>query len=87
MCNLDTENIEHFMKCKEYGIGILNIDLKEIYENNVENQNQVAKEVKRRLFLRKAKLDKVGLPANMAPMLQDPVERYKHITWVMFIVE
>ena len=75
MCNLDTENIEHFMMCKEYGIGILNIDWKEIYENNFENQNQVAKEVKRRLFLRKAKLDKVGLPDNMAPMLQDPVER------------
>ena len=75
MCKLDTENIEHFMMCKEYGIGILNIDWKEIYEIFFENQNQVAKEVKRRLFLRKAKLDKVGLPANMAPMLQDPVER------------
>ena len=43
MCDLDTENIEHFMMFKEYGIGILNIDWKEIYENNFENQNQVAK--------------------------------------------
>ena len=74
MCNSDTENIEHFIMCKEYGIDLLNINWKEVYGNNFENQNQVAKEVKRRLILRKAKLDKDGLPDNMAPMLQDPVE-------------
>ena len=41
----------------------------------LKEEKNVAKEVKRTLFLHKAKLDKVGLPDNMAPMLQDPVER------------
>ena len=40
MCNLDTENIEHFMMCKEYGNGILSIDWKEIYENNFERRKK-----------------------------------------------
>ena len=74
MCDLLPKNIDHFMNCKEYGYGRLTIDWKEIYLDDVENQKKNAKEVKRRLFIRKNKLEKVGLPTNMAPLLQDPVE-------------
>ena len=47
------------------------IDWKHIYENNPNEQNEIAIEIKRRQFLRKSRLDKAGLPVhNMAPMLQ-----------------
>ena len=75
MCDLVLENLDHFMSCKEYGHGNLTIDWKEIFLDDVVNQNKIAKEVKRRLFIRKTKLEKVGLPTNVAPLLQDPVER------------
>ena len=52
------------------------IDWKHIYENNPDEQNEIAIEIKRRQFLRKSRLDKAGLPVhNMAPMLQWPVEQ------------
>ena len=75
MCDLVLENLDHFMSCKEYGHGKLTIEWKEIFLDDVNNQNKIAKEVKRRLFIRKTKLEKVGLPTNVAPLLQDSVEQ------------
>ena len=47
------------------------IDWKNIFKNNPDEQNKIAIEIKRRQFLRKYKLYKAGLPVhNMAPMLQ-----------------
>ena len=39
------------MNGKEYGHGILTNDWKEMYLNDVNNQNNIAKEVIRRLFM------------------------------------
>ena len=75
ICEIEPENIDHFMNCIDYGHGRKIIDWKEIYLDDVHNQNDIAKEVKRRQFIRKNKLEKAGLPSNMAPLLQDPVER------------
>ena len=42
----------------------------EVFENIVVNQNIVAKDIKRRQFTRKRKLDEARLPASLAPLLQ-----------------
>ena len=52
MCSLVEENIDHFMTCRAYGKEALEINWKLIYQNNVKNLNIIAKEVKRRQFLR-----------------------------------
>ena len=75
MCEMLEENIEHFMSCESYGKTSWEIDWKEIFGNIVQNQNTVAKEVKRRQFIRKKKLDEVGLPLILAPLLQTSVEQ------------
>ena len=75
MCEMLEENIEHFMSCESYGKTSWEIDWKEIFGNNFKNQNTVAKEVKRRQFIRKKKLDEVGLPLILAPLLQTSVEQ------------
>jgi hypothetical protein len=74
MCGKYEENIEHFMTCRSYGTVSLEINWREIYGNNVLNQVQVAKEIKRRQFIRKRKLDEVGLSLPLAPLLQTSVE-------------
>ena len=70
MCKLSDENIKHFMSCKAYGMDSLDIDWKLIYENEPETQFKIAEEIKRRHNLRKYKLEEVGLPSNVAPLLQ-----------------
>ena len=75
MCEMLEENIEHFMSCESYGKTSWEIDWKEIFGSNVKNQNTVAKEIKRRQFIRKKKLDKVGLPPILAPLLKTSVEQ------------
>ena len=74
MCENSEENIEHFMSCSLYGSGDLDYDLKDIYGNEFEKQNIIAKDVRRRQQKRKLKLEEVGLPHLLAPLLQDPVE-------------
>ena len=75
MCSLVEENIEHFMTCSTYGKVAWEINWKEIYLNNVKNQNCVAKEVKQRQFIRNNKLQEVGLPPLLAPLLHIDVEQ------------
>ena len=75
MCEMLEETIEHIMTCKTYGKISWANDWRLIYLDNVENQNSVAKEVKRRQFIKKKKLDEVGLPPTMAPLLQSNVEQ------------
>ena len=43
MCSLTEENIEHFMTCRAYGKVAWEVNWKLIFENNVEQQNKVAK--------------------------------------------
>jgi hypothetical protein len=57
------------MSCESYGKIPWEMDWKEIYENDVEKQNTVAKEVKRRQYIRKKKIEEVGLPPILAPLL------------------
>ena len=45
-----------------------------VLENDPDNQIEIAKEVKRRHYIRKEKIDKAGLPSNVAPLLQLPVK-------------
>ena len=45
-------------------------DWKIIYENDCESQFEIAVEVRRQHNLRKSKLEEVGLPSNVAPLLQ-----------------
>ena len=75
MCEMSGETIDNFLTCRAYGKITLKIDWKEIFLDNVENQITVAKEVKRRQYVRKKKLDEVGLPLLMAPLLQSNVEQ------------
>ena len=68
------ENVEYFMSCEAYGKVTWDINCKEIFATNISIQNIVAKEIKRRQFIRKRKLEKVGLPPHLAPLLQASVE-------------
>ena len=45
MCNLIPENLDHFISCKEYEHGKLTIEWKEIFLDDVDNQNKITKEV------------------------------------------
>ena len=70
MCEKYEENMDHFMTCRAYGKEPLETNWTEVFGNIVVNQNIVAKEIKRRQFMRKRKLDEVGLPPPLAPLLQ-----------------
>ena len=70
MCKLSDENIKHFMSCKAYGKDTLDIDWKLRYENEHDTHFKIAEEIKRRHNLQKYKLKEVGLPLNVAPLLQ-----------------
>ena len=75
MCETLEENIEHFMSCIAYRKTSWEINWKQIFGNNVKNQNTVAKEVKQRQFIRKKKLEEAGLPPMLAPLFQISVEQ------------
>ena len=74
MCNKWEENLQHFMTCSSYGNNPLQIHWSKLFENNVKDQVSIAKDIKRRQFLRKRRLEEDGLPQIMAPMLQTSVE-------------
>ena len=65
------ENFDHFMKSNSYGQTELKVLHTEIFGNNHEDQFEIAKEIKIRIHKRKRKLDEVGLPPTLAPLLQD----------------
>ena len=70
MCKLSEETIDHFMSCPAYGKTSLEKDWKIIYGNEPESQFEIAVEIRKRHNLRKSKIEEVGLPCNMAPLLQ-----------------
>ena len=70
MCKLWEENFKHFMTCSAYGNNPLVIHWSEIFGNDADKQVTIAKDIKRRQFLRKRKQEEVGLPPTLAPMLQ-----------------
>ena len=74
MCENCDENIEHFMSCSLYGQSDLENHWSEINGDDFEIQNSIAREIRRRQDIRKLKLEEVGLPQLLAPLLQDPVE-------------
>ena len=73
ICSTYEAHFDHFMSCQEYE-NSLKTDWKLIFENDPDNQFEISKEVKRRHFIRNTKLVKAGLPSNVAPLLQLPVE-------------
>ena len=70
MCKVLEESFEHFMNCKAYGKSSCETNLTEIFGNDVYQQNIIAREIQRRQRLRKMKLEEVGLPPLLAPLLQ-----------------
>ena len=82
MCLVIEEDFEHFMTCQCYGPTDIEIVYTEIFDNNPEYQYHVAMEIKRRIKIRKHKLDEVGLPQTLASLLQDTVELQLLITLV-----
>ena len=62
------------MSCKAYGNKHMKVPWKQIFENDPEEQTEIAIEMKRRQHLRKCKIYKAGLPPNVAPLLQRSVE-------------
>ena len=74
MCALEDENIEHFMTCGLYGNKI-EIPWTDIFENDSDTQFLIAIEIKRRQHMRKNKIEEVGLPHNVAPLLRISVEQ------------
>ena len=72
MCKSFEENFDHFMKCYSYGQTELKVLHTEIFGNNHEDQFEIAKGIKKkRIQIRRRKLDEVGLPPTLAPLLQD----------------
>ena len=61
------------MSCLSYGNYDLGLNWKEMFEDDPEKLNIIAIEVYRRKQIRKTKLE-VGLPHQLAPLLQEPVE-------------
>ena len=74
MCDSCEETFQHFTCCLSYGKPILEIDWREIFGDYPEKQNTIALEVNRRNKIRKSKIQEVGLPPQLAPLLQDTVE-------------
>ena len=64
------ENFQHFMTCSSYGNNPLQIYGSKMFEKNMEDQVVLAKDIRRRQFLRKRKQEEDGLPPILAPMLQ-----------------
>ena len=52
----------------------MDYNLTDVYGNDFEKQNIIAKDVRKIQQKRKHKLEEVGLPQLLAPLLQDPVE-------------
>ena len=73
MCDLCEESFQHFMSCLSYGNYDLDLNWKEIFEDDPEKQNRIAIEVYRRKLIMKTKLE-VGLPHQVAPLLPESVE-------------
>jgi hypothetical protein len=71
MCQTEDEDMNHFMKCSAYGKGPFEMNWTNIYENDPDEQNLIAVEVRRRYSIRQLKVNEVGLPPlNLAPLLQ-----------------
>ena len=68
------KNIQHFMTCKLYGEEI-DTPLKEIFGTEVDKQYKIAIKIKRTRQMRNIKLEEIGLPDNLAPLLQASVEQ------------
>ena len=71
MCRLWEENLKHFMTFSAYGNNPLTIHRSEIFGNDADEQVTIAKDIKRRQYIRKRKQEEVGLPPTLAPMLQN----------------
>ena len=71
MCKLWEENFKHFMTFSACGNNPLTIHWSEIFGNDANERVTIAKDNKRRQYIRKRKQEEVGLPPTLAPMLQN----------------
>ena len=74
MCENSEENIKHFMTCTLYGEEI-DIPWEEIFGTDIEKQCLIATDIKRRQEIRNNKIEEVGLPEILVPLLQVSIEQ------------
>ena len=70
MCEFKEETMDHLMECQGYGTKIEDLKWRDIFKNDTEIQYEIAKEVKKRMDIRKLKYQEVGLdssPGSAAP--------------------
>ena len=71
MCKLSDETMDDFVNCSAHGNNTCETRWSDIFENDIDEQNKIAIEIKRRQSIRKFKIDKAGRQLhNLAPMLQ-----------------
>ena len=74
MCARVQETFKHFMTCQLYENEI-EIPCTELFGNDSDKQFLIVSEIKKRQHMRKHKLEEVGLPYNLAPLLQVSVDQ------------
>ena len=72
-CGTKAETMTHFMACNVYSVGNSSeklLDWRDIYENNMDKQIEVAKEVERRFSRRETLLEEAGLDSPPGTQLR-----------------
>ena len=70
MCELKEETMDHFMDCQAYGTKTEDLKWKDIYKNDTKIQYEIAKEVKKRMDIRRVKhQESDSSPGSSAPTL------------------
>ena len=72
VCQTKAETMDHFMNCSAYNVekkSEQTVNWKGIYENDIEKQSIIAKEVKRRFVLRQSLLE-AGQDSSPGSQLQ-----------------
>ena len=65
MCKVLEESFEHFMNCKAYGKSSIETNLTEIFENDVYQQNIIARDIQRRQRQTQENETTRGRPASL----------------------
>ena len=74
MCEMSEENFYHFMSCQAYGKNPLTVCWKQMFENDPEEQNNIALEVKRRQSIRRLS-DGFAIYPPQTGLPQDPTHQ------------
>jgi len=70
MCEFKEETMDHLMECQGYGTKIEDLKWRDIYKNDTEIQYEIAKEVKKRMDIRKLNIKRLAWTLHLAPQLR-----------------